>query len=261
MPAPRASPARVGSCPRARRLAASFCAARELGPAFPFLRGCEEDLKQNVCGLGEWEEVCASASTREVLGASVCVRVPRGRVERLRQRRSRFSPSPGCVPYAHAAGDWRGPGRRPEMRPATLARFPAGFVPGSRVCPVEGPAVRTACPGHRLPCTRGGPRAAPASCMQQVPKEELQPTGRLRGGHLDQAQWGASIGRPHCCAAQLQTAQRCPASAPLLPGAPSPHLPALRWDLSFHPLLPTWCGLNCIPQTACFNPPEPADRT
>lgn len=162
------------------------------------------------------------------------------------------------------AGDEQETGEQPEITPADTRPVSCrAFVPGWRVCPAEGPCCAHSMPCAPASCRRGwsGPRAAPASCMQKVLKEELQPTGRLRCEvgtqplSPDQAQWGALIGQPHACAPQLQTAQCFPASTPfLLPGAPSPHLPALWWDLSFHPLLPTCGGLNCIPpQTTCWS--------
>lgn len=191
-----------------------------------------------------------------------CLRVTRGGVQRLRQRPSRVSPCAAwrlrvslCaawrLPGSGADGCWAsgGPGSSPgqRWRLQALTRVPAGLLFRASVFVLRGAPAARSVPAvcvHGPPCRRGWAQTCPGTCVQKGLEEELQPTGWLKRQvgtqprSPDQAQWGAGVGQPHSCAPQLQTAQGSAASTPfLLPGAPSPHLPALQRDLSFH-LLP-----------------------
>lgn len=181
-----------------------------------------------------------------------CLRVTRGGVQRLRQRPSRVSPCAAWrLPGNGAHGCWAsgGPGSSPgqRWRLQALTRVPAGLLFRASVFVLRGAPAARSVPAvcvHGPPCRRRWAQTCPGTCVQKGLEEELQPTGRLKREvgtqprSPDQAQWGAGVGQPHSCAPQPQTAQGSAASTPfLLPGAPSPHLPALQRDLSFH-LLP-----------------------
>lgn len=128
-------------------------------------------------------------------------------------------------------------------------RFPAGLLFQSGVFVLW----LGSCCMHSVLCALDfladgdGPRAAPASCMQ-----ELWPVGQLKLSVVtqslssDQAQCGkrsgrSSIGQP---IPALPSCRRPPhtlaSKLSLLPGVPS-------LEAAFHTLLPDFCGLNCTP--------------
>lgn len=212
-----------------------------------------------LCELGR--NLHSGVPTWSFVGVA-CLRVTRGGVQRLRQRPSRVSPCAAwrlrvslCaawrLPGSGADGCWAsgGPGSSPgqRWRLQALTRVPAGLLFRASVFVLRGAPAARSVPAvcvHGPPCRRGWAQTCPGTCVQKGLEEELQPTGRLKREvgtqprSPDQAQWGAGVGQPHSCAPQPQTAQGSAASTPfLLPGAPSPHLPALQRDLSFH-LLP-----------------------
>lgn len=205
-----------------------------------------------LCELGKREEIYTPVSLRGVSWASPAYASHAAESSDCdRDRRGSRRVPPGAsqetVPMAAGRAGDRGAAPASDGACRRSHGFPPGFCSGLACSSCGGAPAARSVPAvcvHGPPCRRGWAQTCPGTCVQKGLEEELQPTGRLKREvgtqprSPDQAQWGAGVGQPHSCAPQPQTAQGSAASTPfLLPGAPSPHLPALQRDLSFH-LLP-----------------------